>query len=72
MDHKLKQYPKSEVGFEHPAKNLDEVCKDCIHFQILHKNGCERVKGYIEANDYCKRFFERKARFAKKMNEGGK
>jgi hypothetical protein len=52
----MKQFPKSEVGFEHPAKG-DEHCKDCKHFEVLHAHGCERVQGVILPADYCERFF---------------
>jgi len=59
----MEQYPKSEVGFEHPAQG-SKHCSQCKHFEVLHRNGCERVKGIIRPGDFCKRFFDPKSHMA--------
>lgn len=63
----LKQYPKNEVGYQHPSKEPGERCALCVHFEVLHHHGCERVLGVILPGDYCERFFKRKARMASAM-----
>jgi hypothetical protein len=65
----IKQYPKSAVGFQHPSREPGKECRDCTHFEVLHKLGCERVIGTIRAGDYCERFFNRKTRMGKKENK---
>jgi hypothetical protein len=65
----MKQYPKSEVGYESPSKE-DDHCSQCTHFEVLHHHGCERVMGTILPGDYCHRFFERKkSRMANAMRK---
>jgi hypothetical protein len=56
----MEQYPKDEVGFQHPSAEPHKECRDCVHFEVLHYHGCERVTGVILPGDYCKRFFKRK------------
>ena len=63
----MQQFDKSEVQFEHPAKGANH-CSQCVHFQVLHKNGCEIVKGHIEAGDWCNKFKAEK-RFAHASRE---
>lgn len=63
----MTQYPKSEVGFESPSNHPGKECRDCTHFEVLHKFGCERVKGTIHPGDFCERFFNPKSRLAKKL-----
>lgn len=67
----LRQYPKDEVGFQSPSHEPGKECRDCTHFQVLHKNGCERVKGFIRPGDYCERFFNRKSKLAETMKTKG-
>jgi hypothetical protein len=64
----MQQYPKSEVGFEHPAKGMRH-CSQCVHFEVKHARGCERVKGEILPSDYCERFFKLPSRMAAAMKE---
>lgn len=49
------QFTKKEVNYESPAKGMDH-CKDCIFFQVLHKNGCKIVEGFIKPADWCDEF----------------
>jgi hypothetical protein len=49
---------KSEVKYEHPAKNMANRCGLCIHFKSPHQ--CEIVAGYIRKEDWCDKFEERK------------
>ena len=58
----MEQLPKSEVEFEHPAKG-DHHCSQCVHFEVLHKNGCEVVQGHIEAQDWCDKFKPKPRKF---------
>ena len=58
----MEQLPKSEVSYEHPAKGPNH-CSQCVHFEVLHKNGCEVVKGHIEPEDWCEKF-QQKGKFA--------
>jgi hypothetical protein len=65
----MKQFPKSEVGFvKHPSAS-GEKCSQCVHFQVLHKHGCERVAGLILPENYCERFFERKSKLAEAIKQ---
>jgi hypothetical protein len=48
-----KQYEKSEVGYEHPAKG-PKHCSQCRHFQVIKR--CEIVKGVILPQDWCRKF----------------
>ena len=49
------QFTKKEVGFESPAKGPHD-CDGCIFFQVLHKNGCKIVEGFIKPTDWCREF----------------
>jgi hypothetical protein len=67
----MEQYPKSEVGFQHPSRERGK-CANCKHFEVLHHHGCERVQGTILPGDYCERFFLPISRIASKLKENRK
>ena len=46
------KFTKKEVNYETPGKGMDN-CEDCFFFQVLHKNGCKIVEGFIKPNDWC-------------------
>lgn len=47
-------YSKAEVNY---SKGTDkEHCGNCDHFEVLHKNGCELVKGDIRAGMWCNKW----------------
>jgi len=50
----MKQFSKAEVDYSTGTK--DEHCGICTHFEVVHRNGCEIVKGFIRAPDWCKKF----------------
>lgn len=45
------QYEKDEVNYR--DGDVREHCGKCSHFQVLKQNGCELVKGFIEAKKMC-------------------
>lgn len=47
-------YFKSEVGYEHPARDYErEHCGICVHY---HAHRCDIVRGPIQPEDWCKKF----------------
>ena len=48
---------KDEVHYGDGTKT--EYCGICVHYQVMRKNGCELVKGYIEYDKWCDRFEEK-------------
>jgi hypothetical protein len=49
------QFKKKEVGFESPSKGMHD-CDGCVFFQVLHKNGCKIVEGFIGPEDWCDQY----------------
>lgn len=46
---------KSVAGYEHPAKGPDH-CGICRFYEQIKPDHCSRVKGIIEAEDWCRLF----------------
>lgn len=46
------QKEKDQVNYS--KGTTKEHCGNCEHFEALHKNGCELVKGFIKADMWCR------------------
>lgn len=60
--------PKSEVGYEHPAKGPHH-CEQCTYFERLGPRQCLKVQGTIEPGDWCK-LFKPKSKLAEAFAKG--
>ena len=51
------EYAKDEVNYGMGTKT--EYCGKCEHYQVMKKNGCELVKGFIEYEYWCDKYEEK-------------
>lgn len=57
------KFSHGQVAYEHPAHGEDH-CGECEHYIKAEPMRCEIVKSPIEAEDWCRRFHEKRGETA--------